>query len=156
MNLQWRSLEHRTLEWKIANQHLIKNGELSQDGTTLVHSTIDEPVSFRDSDTGVFSELTHSFMVLNGKILAVSNKIHFGVGNRDVMLAEDEEGHRYTAVMPFENNRRVDDLFPVNLPYSKPSAENFITALNMAESKQSGSLVKLYDVGYRSFKGPIP
>jgi len=95
MNLQWQSPEHRSLEWKIANQHLIINGELSQDGTTLAHRTIDEPVSFRNPDTGMFIGLEHSFMVLDGKILALSNKTISGLGLCDVVFAEDEVGDRY-------------------------------------------------------------
>lgn len=72
-------------EWGFAKQHLIVHGTMSPNGTKL-----------RRKDFN--GKLSHSFIVIDGKILAIqaNNKSYVGMGQcGHVKLATDEEGNLY-------------------------------------------------------------
>jgi len=77
----WGSSEEKIREWNFAKEKLTQNGNLLPDGTKLRRN--DYP-----------KDLNHSFMVMDGQIIAISGKgLYLGSGlNGSAKLAEDETG----------------------------------------------------------------
>lgn len=78
----WGSPEEKEREWAFAKAKLIQNGELLPNGTKLRRKDYPE-------------NLTHSFMIIDDRIIAMSGKrIYLGEGAYShAKLAEDEVGH---------------------------------------------------------------
>lgn len=94
MPIQWSSDKQCALEWKIAKQNLIKFGALANNGTKIKRGT------YLDKQTKKSVELTHSFMVLSGKIVVMGdvNDYIFRPSNPElarVKLAMDENQNEY-------------------------------------------------------------
>ncbi len=82
-NFPWESTEIKAAEWNYAKQHLAPNGILLPDGTKLRRKDL-EHVNF----------ITHSFIIIDGVILAMAPRGNYlGKGlSAHAKLAEDENG----------------------------------------------------------------
>ena len=80
----WQSAEDRERQWIFAKEKLSHNGSLLSDGSKLRRK--DYP-----------DNLNHSFMIIDGQILALSEKgVYLGQGRfAHAKLAENEVGHLY-------------------------------------------------------------
>ena len=72
--MRWNEKE-KTREWNIARDRLITNGILADNGTQ--------------------TSVKHTFIVIDGRILAVSNQVLGRGAFGEVRYAEDEEGHAF-------------------------------------------------------------
>ena len=122
-NITWVSEEQKISEWDYAKQHLFKNGKLLPDGTKL-----------RRKDHG--DHLQHSFIVLNGTIMAMAPKgEHLGKGSyAHAKLAEDDKG----------------GLWAIKIAKRADSYGEEATAIDLQKAVKS-SLRKMKEGGYKSY-----
>lgn len=90
--IEWQSNTIRESEWALANEKLSTQGIMLPDGSKL-----------RREDSG----LEHSFVVVGGKILAMSGKgVYLGSGGVGVVkIAEDQQGKMYALKIVVEEKR---------------------------------------------------
>ncbi|WP_416430906.1 hypothetical protein [Piscirickettsia salmonis] len=112
--LKWKSAEHRSKEWEIAKKHLQGGGV--PEGTKLQRSKgILRKKSYSDNE-GHEHKIKHSFIVVNGEILALSgHRVVLGQGiSGKVKLAENEGGHLYAVKIGHQEViKQVDLVVPV-------------------------------------------
>lgn len=115
MRMQWESEKLKNDEWALATVSLAPGGVLLPNGTKL-----------RREDSG----LSHSFLIVNGRILAMSGKgVYLGHGNdAKVKLAEDESGALYalkiarsSQKIPLESDTTFD--LGVAIPFTSRSSK---------------------------------
>jgi hypothetical protein len=89
----WGDEEKRNSEWRVANE-LLRN---VSDGTKIKRSRRKKPIDYTDPRDQSTVNLNHSFIKINGKILAMAGEGRYlGRGAYGkVKLAEDQEGKLY-------------------------------------------------------------
>ena len=100
--IEWREGQ-KELEWRIARQHLILNGEITVNGTKLKRSNQHQPIGYVDQETRSEHHLEHSFIVVDNQILVMAGKGQV-LGQNEfnkTKLAEDESGNLYTVKIQF-------------------------------------------------------
>ena len=100
--IEWREGQ-KELEWRIARQHLILNGEIAVNGTKLKRSNQHQPIGYVDQETMSEHHLEHSFIVVDNQILVMAGKGQI-LGQNEfnkTKLAEDESGNLYTVKIQF-------------------------------------------------------
>lgn len=120
----WNSAEEKEREWLFAKEKLTSQGKLLPNGTKL-----------RRKDH--FNTLNHSFMIMDGQIIALSGKgIHLGSGrDAHAKLAENEAGNLIALKIITSDGRESNSVRESHIAYDLEIAGERVTRSSISSTK---------------------